>query len=92
VVGSLVENRHGTLVAGIRKRWVDDVGFEEDGTDGSEGREAQERQSSLETLLEIVTAVARGGATAGAAAVLEELDGRAAHERANAGEGVNLLT
>jgi DNA helicase-2/ATP-dependent DNA helicase PcrA len=80
------------LVAPIRKRWVDDVGFEEDGTDGSEGREAQERQSSLETLLEIVTAVARASASADAVAVLEELDRRAAHERANAGEGVNLLT
>jgi DNA helicase-2/ATP-dependent DNA helicase PcrA len=80
------------ILAAVRKRWVDDVGFEEDGADASEGREAQERQSSLETLLAIVTTVARGSPSADAAAVLEELDRRAVHERSNAGDGVNLLT
>jgi len=80
------------ILAAVRKRWVDAVGFEEDGADASEGREAQERQSSLETLLAIVTTVARGSPSADAAAVLEELDRRAVHERSNAGDGVNLLT
>jgi DNA helicase-2/ATP-dependent DNA helicase PcrA len=80
------------LVGAVRKRWVEDVGFEEDGASASEGREAQERQSSLETLLAIVTSVAHAQATAGVTAVIEELDRRADHERSNAGEGVNLLT
>ena len=40
----------------VRRRWADEVGFEEDGAT-VEGREAQERQSSLETLLAIVTSV-----------------------------------
>jgi DNA helicase-2/ATP-dependent DNA helicase PcrA len=80
------------ILAAVRQRWVDDVGFEEDGADASEGREAQERQSSLETLLAIVTTVARSSPSADAAAILEELDRRAVHERSNAGDGVNLLT
>ncbi len=80
------------LVDAIRRRWVDDVGFEEDGSSAAEGREARERQSSLETLLVIVTAAARADAAADAAAVLGEIERRAADERSNAGEGVNLLT
>ena len=46
------------LVNEIRRRWVDEVGFEEDGASASDGREALERQSSLETLLDIVSTVA----------------------------------
>jgi DNA helicase II / ATP-dependent DNA helicase PcrA len=80
------------LVAAIRHRWVEDVGFEEDGAAASEGREAQERQSSLETLLAIVTSVAHADLSSDAAAVVTELDRRAAHERAGAVDGVNLLT
>ncbi len=80
------------LVAAIRRRWVEDVGFEEDGASASEGREAQERQSSLETLLAIVTTVVHADVSSDAGAIVAELDRRAAHERDNAGEGVNLLT
>ena len=39
------------LLSAVRRRWADEVGFEEDGAT-VEGREAQERQSSLETLLD----------------------------------------
>src|SRR3954451_20299697 len=39
------------LAAAIRQRWIDEVGFEEDGVDASVGGEARERQSALETLL-----------------------------------------
>ena len=79
------------LLGAIRRRWADEVGFEEDGT-SVEGREAQERQSSLETLLAIVTSVVHGNPRADAASVIAELERRAAHERDNAGDGVNLLT
>jgi DNA helicase-2/ATP-dependent DNA helicase PcrA len=87
-----IEARGAALVAAVRRRWVDEVGFEEDGASASEGREAQERQSSLETLLAIVTSVAEAGPTGGVDTVLEELAVRATHERDNAGDGVNLLT
>jgi len=80
------------LVDPIRKRWIDDVGFQEDGASASEGREAQERQSSLETLLAIVTSVVRTNTSADAGAVLAEIDRRAALERDSSGDGVNLLT
>ena len=75
----------------MRRRWADEVGFEEDGAT-VEGREAQERQSSLETLLAIVTSVVRANPGADDASVIAELANRAAHERDNAGDGVNLLT
>src|SRR4051794_14234253 len=80
------------LAAEVRGRWVQDVGFEEDGASPSEGREAQERQSSLETLLAIVTAAAVTSPSADAAAIVEELELRAARERNGSAEGVNLLT
>ena len=83
--------RGAALAEAIRRRWVEDVGFEADGAT-VEGREAQERQSALETLLSIVISVAETDANADAAAVSDELARRAAHERENAGEGVNLLT
>ena len=80
------------LVNEIRRRWVDEVGFEEDGASASDGREALERQSSLETLLDIVSTVALATPPADVAGVIAELDRRAAHERENAGDGINLLT
>src|SRR4051812_3810987 len=86
-----IDARGPALIAAARRRWVEDLGFADDG-EGSEGREAQERQSSLETLLAIMTAVTHENPTADRAAVLDELDRRAAHERENAGVGVNLLT
>ena len=66
----------------VRGRWVDDVGFEEDGASPAEGREAQERQSSLETLLDIIY-VGRPGRTRPPMSrrVIAELERRAAHER-----------
>ena len=75
----------------MRRRWADEVGFEEDGAT-VEGREAQERQSSLETLLTIITSFVRATPSADVASVIAELGSRAAHERDNAGDGVNLLT
>ena len=80
------------LVNEVRRRWVDEVGFEEDGASASDGREAMERQSSLETLLDIVSTVALATPAADVAGVIAELDRRAAHERENAGDGINLLT
>ena len=80
------------LIGAVRRRWVDAVGFEEEGASAVEGREARERQSALETLLAIVTTVVQGNAGAGADTVLEAIAGRAAHERDNAADGVNLLT
>jgi DNA helicase-2/ATP-dependent DNA helicase PcrA len=76
----------------VRRRWIDDVGFEEDGTDASAGGEARERQSSLETLLAIVTSVVETRPEAGVDAIVAELDRRAAHEREGGADGVNLLT
>jgi ATP-dependent DNA helicase UvrD/PcrA len=87
-----IEARGAALIAAARRRWVDEVGFEEDGASASEGREAQERQSSLETLLAIVSSVAHANPAAGIDTILAELEARAAHERDNAGDGVNLLT
>jgi DNA helicase-2/ATP-dependent DNA helicase PcrA len=84
------------LVGAIRRRWAEDVGFEEDGTGAGAGvgREAQERQSALETLVEIAVAVVQANAAADVADVVAELERRAAHERETAasGDGVNLLT
>jgi DNA helicase-2/ATP-dependent DNA helicase PcrA len=87
-----IEARGAGLIAAARRRWIDEVGFEEDGASASDGREAQERQSSLETLLAIVGAVAHANPGDGIETVLAELEARAAHERDNAGDGVNLLT
>jgi DNA helicase-2/ATP-dependent DNA helicase PcrA len=78
------------LTNAIKERWADAVGFEEDGT--AEGDEGRERQASLETLLAIVQGVVRDDAQADVAAVLTELDARAAHERSGSADGVNLLT
>ncbi len=80
------------LLGAARRRWVEDVGFEEDGASATEGREAQERQSSLETLLAIITSFVRATPSADVSSVIAELETRAAHERDNAGDGVNLLT
>jgi DNA helicase-2/ATP-dependent DNA helicase PcrA len=87
-----LEATGASLVTAIRRRWVDDVGFEEEGADAIEGREAQERQSSLETLLDIVTSEIRATPGADVASVIAALDRRAASERDNSGEGINLLT
>ncbi len=78
------------LTNAIKERWADAVGFEEDGA--AEGDEARERQASLETLLAIVQGVVRTDANADVGTVLAELEARAAHERAGAADGVNLLT
>jgi DNA helicase-2/ATP-dependent DNA helicase PcrA len=84
---------HGfALPAAVRSRWAEDVGFEADGIDAVEGDEARERQASLETLLAIVTGVARSNPAADAAMVITELEARAAHEREGSADGVNLLT
>jgi DNA helicase-2/ATP-dependent DNA helicase PcrA len=80
------------LLSDIRRRWANEVGFEEDGAAATEGREAQERQSSLETLLDIVTTTVLASPAADAASVIATLGERAASERDNAGSGVNLLT
>jgi DNA helicase-2/ATP-dependent DNA helicase PcrA len=74
----------------IRARWPDRRGNEPDAT--PEGDEARERQASLDTLGAIVEQVLHGDAGAGAAAVLAELEARAAHERAGSTDGVNLST
>ena len=81
-----------SLVAAVRRRWIDDVGFEEDGASASEGREAQERQGALETLLSIVRSVIDTDPAADAATIVAELERRAAHEREGSAGGVNLLT
>ncbi len=78
------------LTNAIKERWADAVGFEEDGA--AEGDEARERQASLETLLAIVQGVVRADAAAGVGRVIEELEARAAHEKAGSADGVNLLT
>ncbi len=78
------------LPAAVRERWTQVVGYEEDGA--PDGDEARERQASLETLLAIVDAVSEGGLTVDAAAIVAELERRAAHEREGSADGVNLLT
>ena len=80
------------LLREVRRRWVDEVGFEEDGASASEGREAQERQSSLETLLDIVTSVVQAQPSADVTAILDELARRSTDEREGSADGVNLLT
>ncbi|HEV7810667.1 MAG TPA: ATP-dependent DNA helicase UvrD2, partial [Candidatus Limnocylindrales bacterium] len=87
-----IEEHGMALIAAVRRRWADEVGFEEDGAAANAGREAQERQSSLETLLAIVTSVVHGNASSGVETILEELDRRAAHERDGGANGINLLT
>ena len=87
-----LDARGPALIGAVRRRWAEDVGFATDGDETAEGREAQERQSALETLLSIVTTVAQTRPDADTAAVADELTRRAAHERENAGDGVNLLT
>jgi len=87
-----LDARGRPLATAVRRRWIDDVGFEEDGTDASAGGEARERQSSLETLLAIVKSVVETRPEAGVDAIVAELDRRAAHERDGGADGVNLLT
>ena len=66
------------------------MGYDEDAT--PEGDEARERQASLDTLLAIIDAVATADPAADVAAILAEVEARAAHEREGAAGGVNLLT
>ncbi len=79
------------LAAAIRGRWAEAVGYEEDGG-GDDGQEARERQASLETLVAIVDGLVAADPAADLAAVLADLEARAAHERDGAADGVNLLT
>jgi DNA helicase-2/ATP-dependent DNA helicase PcrA len=79
-----------SLLRDVRARWADSLGYDADGT--PEGDEARERQASLDTLGAIVEQVIRRDSTAGAAAVLAEIEARAAHEREGSTDGVNLLT
>jgi DNA helicase-2/ATP-dependent DNA helicase PcrA len=88
----MTPERGSALPAAVRARWVEDVGYEEEGVGAVEGEEARERQASLETLLAIVEAAARSDPAADAASVIAELEARAAHEREGAADGVNLLT
>ena len=87
-----LEGTGAALLREVRQRWVDEVGFEEDGASASEGREAQERQSSLETLVEIVSSVLLASPSADVSSVIAALGERAANEREGSAEGVNLLT
>jgi DNA helicase II / ATP-dependent DNA helicase PcrA len=89
-----LDTRGPALVAAVRRRWAEEVGFEEEGTEPAAGREAQERQSALETLVDIVRSVMNADTTAASSDVVGELERRAAHERETAasGDGVNLLT
>jgi DNA helicase-2/ATP-dependent DNA helicase PcrA len=81
------------LGAAIRRGWAEAVGWEPDpGGISDRGLEARERQAALDTLVEIVDSVIAADGTADARTVIDRLDARAAHERENAGEGVNLLT
>ncbi len=86
------------LAVAIRRGLAEEVGWEED-PEGDRGPEARERQAALDTLLGIIDAVlgasARPPSASGAPdarSVIAELEARTAHERANAGDGVNLLT
>jgi DNA helicase-2/ATP-dependent DNA helicase PcrA len=79
------------LAAAIRRGLVEAVGWEEEPR-GDRGPEARERQAALDTLLGIVDGIVVHDPAADAPAVIAELESRAAHERENAGDGVNLLT
>ncbi len=81
------------LAAEVAARWRRDVGLEDEAAAARErGDEARERQASLDTLLAIVEAAVAADPTADAAAVLAELEARAAAERSGSSDGVNLLT
>jgi DNA helicase-2/ATP-dependent DNA helicase PcrA len=85
-----LEARGTALRAAIRARWVETLGYEEDGM--PDGDEARERQASIETLLSIVEGLAATDAALDVAAVVADLEARAAHEREGSADGVNLLT
>jgi DNA helicase-2/ATP-dependent DNA helicase PcrA len=80
------------LAKAIRRGLADAVGWEEEPGAADRGPEARERQAALDTLVGIIDAVVARDPEGGAQQVITELDARAAHERDNAGEGVNLLT
>ena len=85
-----LEGTGEALAAQIRERWTEAVGWEEDGA--PEGQEARERQATLDTLVSIVDELTGADPDLDARSVLADLDARAAHEKAHAGVGVNLLT
>jgi DNA helicase-2/ATP-dependent DNA helicase PcrA len=85
-----IEATGRAIPAAIRARWAEAVGYEEDGA--AEGDEARERQASFESLLDIVGQVIAADPDADAAAVIADLEARAAHERDGSAGGVNLLT
>ncbi len=87
-----LDDRGPTLVAAIRARWAEDVGYEEGEGAGAGGDEARERQASLETLLAIVDEAVRADPSVDRATVIANLETRAGHERQGAADGVNLLT
>jgi DNA helicase-2/ATP-dependent DNA helicase PcrA len=81
--------RGDALIARLLAEWKRRLGFEPDAE--VDGAEARERQAALTTLLAIVRDLAADG-SAGPDQVAGELDARAAAERANTGEGVELVT
>jgi DNA helicase-2/ATP-dependent DNA helicase PcrA len=78
------------LMTAVRAAWGRQLGFDVD--EEPEGREARERHASLSTLLAIVAQLARSAEGSGRDAVVAALTERAARERAEDADGVELLT
>jgi DNA helicase-2/ATP-dependent DNA helicase PcrA len=87
-----IEATGSGLAAAVRGLWAKQLGYDDDSVAGQAGEEARERTAALDTLLDILTTLARSNAGVDAARFIAELDRRRAAERAGSAEGVNLLT
>ncbi len=85
-----IEASGSALPRAVRDRWREAFGFGAE--HASDGREVRERDAALETLLAILDELRRATPGADVKDYLAELVSRAAHERASAADGVNLLT
>ncbi len=80
------------LGAEIRGIWANKLGYDDDVVTGFAGEAARERTAALDTLLDILSTLARKDARVEVDGYLAELDRRRAAERAGSADGVNLLT
>jgi DNA helicase-2/ATP-dependent DNA helicase PcrA len=86
------EVRGPALVAAVRARWAERLGYDDEPGDGRRGDEARERAAALDTLLDLLERLVRADPGTDATAFIEEVERRRTAERAGSADGVDLLT
>jgi DNA helicase-2/ATP-dependent DNA helicase PcrA len=93
VLGTVNGDVAGSPLRGaVLERWRTAFGYDPDGGADERGDEARERAAALDTLLGILEDRLAADPGTTLEAYLEDLAGRAAHEKSASADGVNLLT